>query len=175
ADAHLVVGQALHGEVLPELPVLEVIPAQLFLPVLVGLDLVDEHRPLLAAVSGQITLPVAVDIEPPYHPRPGDRLLPDRRVHRPAVPGHVLRHPHIDRQQSTDPRRHGADSCTGVITPRTLTGRFESVIVLISFTWAVWLTDPDPKEVPGLLAGLLRVSITSCMAWLGISASPDRS
>jgi len=57
ADAHLVVGQALHGEVLPELPVLEVIPAQLFLPVLVGLDLVDEHRPLLAAVPGQITLP----------------------------------------------------------------------------------------------------------------------
>jgi hypothetical protein len=57
ADAHLVVGQALHGKVLPELPVLEVIPAQLFLPVPVGLDLVDEHRPLLAAVSGQITLP----------------------------------------------------------------------------------------------------------------------
>jgi hypothetical protein len=103
ADAHLVVGQSLHGEVLPELPVLEVVPAQLLLPVLVGLDLVDEHRPLLAAVPGQITLPVTIDIEPPHHPRPGDRLLPHGRVHRPAVPGHVLRHPHVDRQQSAGP------------------------------------------------------------------------
>ncbi len=103
ADAHLVVGQPLHGEVLPELPVLEVIPAQLVLPVPVGLELADEHRPLLAAVPGQITLPVTIDIQPPHHPRPGDRLLPHRRAHRPALPGHVPRHPHIDRQQSAGP------------------------------------------------------------------------
>src|SRR5208337_2195097 len=44
-----------------------------------------------------------IDIEPPHHPRPGDRLLPHRRAHRPAVPGHVPRHPHIDRQQSARP------------------------------------------------------------------------
>src|ERR1700689_2308654 len=61
ADAYLIVGQSLHGEVLAELPVLEIIPAQLLLPVPVGLDLVDEHRPLLAAVPGQITLPVTVE------------------------------------------------------------------------------------------------------------------
>jgi hypothetical protein len=36
ADADLIVGQPLYGEVLPELPVGEVIPAQLLLPVLVG-------------------------------------------------------------------------------------------------------------------------------------------
>ena len=31
---------------------------------------------------------------------------------------------------------------------------FEHAIVLISFTWAVWLADPGPEEVPGLLGGL---------------------
>jgi hypothetical protein len=57
ADAHLVIGQAADGEVLPELPVAEVAAAELALPVLVGPDLVDEHRPVLAAVPGQVPCP----------------------------------------------------------------------------------------------------------------------
>jgi hypothetical protein len=51
ADAHLVVGDALDGEVLPELPVGEVVASELALPVAVGLDLVDEDGPVLAAVG----------------------------------------------------------------------------------------------------------------------------
>src|SRR5262249_56740166 len=51
ADADLVVGKALDGEVLAELPVAEVVAPELALPVAVGLDLVDEHRPVLAARS----------------------------------------------------------------------------------------------------------------------------
>ena len=69
ADADLVVAEALDGEVLAELPVDEVAAAELALPVPVGLDLVDEHGALLAAVPGQVALAVAVDVEPAA---PGD-------------------------------------------------------------------------------------------------------
>ncbi len=89
ADAHLVVGQALDGEVLAELPKGEAAPAKLVLPVAVGSDLVDEHGPLLAAVAGQVALSVAVDVEAPHHPPPRDGRLPDGRVDGPAVPGDV--------------------------------------------------------------------------------------
>jgi hypothetical protein len=106
ADARLVVGQAVDGEVLPELAIGEIITAQLLLPVPVGLDLVHEHRPVLPAVSGQVTLPVAVDVQPPHHPRASGRLLPNRRSYNPAVPGHVLRQAHVHRQQAPGPPVH---------------------------------------------------------------------
>ena len=64
ADAHLVVAESLHGEVLAELSVDEVVSAQLALPVAVRVDLVDEHRTLLTAMPGQIALAIAVDVEP---------------------------------------------------------------------------------------------------------------
>src|SRR5690242_9645583 len=63
ADADLVVGEALDGEVLAELPVHEVVSLQLLLPVAIRLDLVDEHGAVLAAVSGSIGLVVAVDVD----------------------------------------------------------------------------------------------------------------
>ena len=103
ADADLVIGQARDGEVLPELAVAEVVAGQLLLPVPVRVDLVHEHRPVLAAVPGQITLAVAVDVEPPHQLRAGDRPLPHRRVHGPALPGHVLRQADVHRQQAAGP------------------------------------------------------------------------
>ena len=81
ADAHLVVAEAVDGEVLAELAELEVVPAEVLLPVPVRLDLVDEHGALLAAVPVEVALAVAVDVEPAHHPRPVDRLLPDPGVH----------------------------------------------------------------------------------------------
>jgi hypothetical protein len=64
---------------------------------------VNEHRPLLAAVPGPVPLAITVDVEPPHHAQTVDRFLPHPRVHGPALPGHVLRHPHVDRQQGADP------------------------------------------------------------------------
>ena len=102
ADADHVVGQALDGEVLPELPGDEVVAPQLALPVAVGIELVDEHRAHLAAVPAQIALAIAVDVQAAHHPRPVDRVLPHRRVHRAALPHHVPRHAHVDRDQPPD-------------------------------------------------------------------------
>src|ERR1700753_3883705 len=79
-DADLVVGQAVHGEVLAELAEGEVVPLQIALPVVVGLDLVDEHRAHLTAVPAPVPLAVTIDVQPPDHPRPRYRPLPDPGV-----------------------------------------------------------------------------------------------
>src|SRR6185312_1571313 len=99
ADADLVVAEPLDGEVLAELAELEVVPVEVLLPVPVRLDLVDEHRALLAAVPVEVALAVAVDVQPAHHPRPVDLLLPDPGVHGVALPADVLRQADVDRQQ----------------------------------------------------------------------------
>src|SRR5205814_3602707 len=63
ADADLVVGQALDGEVLAELAVPEVVPVQVPLPVPVRVELVHQDGALFAAVAGEVALAVAVQIE----------------------------------------------------------------------------------------------------------------
>ena len=103
-DAHLVVGQPVDGEVLAEDAAGQVRATQVLTPVLVGLGLVDHHGALLAAVPGQIALPVAVQIQPAGHDRAGHRLLPDAGVDDPAVPGDVAGKADVHRQQ----RRHAA-------------------------------------------------------------------
>jgi len=62
-DAHLVIGQAGNGEVLPELAVAEIVAIEKLLPVPIGLDLVHEDGTLLTSVPGQIALAVAVQIQ----------------------------------------------------------------------------------------------------------------
>ena len=89
ADAHLVVGQPVDGEVLAEDPPAQVGAVQVLTPVLVGLGLVDHDRALLAAVSAQVALPVAVEVQPARHHRSGNRLFPDAGVHRLPVPRDV--------------------------------------------------------------------------------------
>ena len=90
-DADLVVGQAVNGEVLPEMAVVKVVAPEMPRPVPVGVGLVDQDGPLLAAVPGEVALAVAVDVQPADHRRAVHRMLPDSGVHRPPLPGHVLR------------------------------------------------------------------------------------
>ena len=105
-DAHLLVGEPFDGEVLAELPVREVVPSQLVLPMSVGVDLVDEHRSLLTAVPRQIALTVALDVEPGDAAAAGDRVLEHAGEDGPPLPRDVLRHADVDRQQP--PHRLGS-------------------------------------------------------------------
>ena len=89
ADAHLLVGQALDGKVLPELSEHEVMAVELTLPVMIGLHLVDEDRPVFSSMSGQVSLPVTIDVEPAHHPPTLNGFLPDGGAHRLTVPGDV--------------------------------------------------------------------------------------
>jgi hypothetical protein len=99
-DVHLVVCEPVDGQVLPELPVLQIVTAQLAPPELVRLALVHEHGAHLAAMAGEVALTVAVDVEGADHARPVDGTLEDPGVHRLAVPRHVAWHAHVQRQQA---------------------------------------------------------------------------
>ena len=100
ADTHLLVGQAVDREVLAELSIDEVVATQLCLPIAIGIDLIDEDGPLLAAVAGQIPLPVAVDIEPAHHAPALDRCLPNAGVNGLASPDDFARQADVDRKQA---------------------------------------------------------------------------
>ena len=107
ADAHLVVAEPVDGEVLAELSVDEVVSAELAFPVPVRVDLVDEHRALLAAVPAEIALAVAVDVELAHAAGSGHGILEDTREHGPALPGDVLRQADVDRHQDARGARAG--------------------------------------------------------------------
>jgi hypothetical protein len=77
ADADFVVGQSVDRKILSELPIAEVISAELALPIGVRLELVYEDRPMLAAMPCQIPLAVTVDVEPPDHAPALNGRLPD--------------------------------------------------------------------------------------------------
>ena len=99
ADADLVIAKPFDGEVLAELSVDEVVSAELAFPVPIGVDLVDEHGALLAAVSRPIALTVALDVQLADAAGTADRLLEDACENGLPLPSHVLRHADIDRHQ----------------------------------------------------------------------------
>ena len=105
ADADVVVAQPLDGEVLAELAVDEVFPAELAFPVAVRIDLVDEDGALLAAVSCEISLTVAVDVEPAHASKAGDGFLEDTGEDRSPLPRHVSRLAHVDGEERADRSR----------------------------------------------------------------------
>ena len=56
------------------------------LPVAVRIHLVDEHSAVLSTVTGQITLCVAIEVQPPNSASSLHRLLPHGRVDRLSAP-----------------------------------------------------------------------------------------
>jgi len=69
----------------------EIGAAKVSLSIMIGTDLVYDHRPLLAAMSGEISLPIAIDVESPDQAPALNRFIPDARVHRLAAPVDVAR------------------------------------------------------------------------------------
>ena len=96
ADADLLVRQAVDGEVLPELPIGEVGSTELALPIVIGVDLINENGPVLAAVPSQVPLPVAVNVEAPYHTPALNWRFPNGGADGLASPRDVARQAHVD-------------------------------------------------------------------------------
>lgn len=117
ADAHFIVGQAVHGEVLTELAMSEILAVQVLLPVPIGVHLVHQHCPVRPAVTGKVSLAVSVDVQFPDHPRARDRLLPHTRMRHSALPGNIPGHPDIHR----DERGHRCISLVERTTPTDAT------------------------------------------------------
>ena len=119
ADADLVVGQPVDGEVLTELSVREVGAAEVLRPVAVGVDLVHEDGTVLTTVACEIALTVALDVEPADQSSALHRSLPDPRVDARAAPGHVDREADVHRDEARHhrvnapgPRRPSASRVT---------------------------------------------------------------
>ncbi len=69
---------------------------QLSLPVVIRIDLVDQHSAVLSTMTGQIALRVAIDIESSHQASSLDRLLPHRRVNRLTTPCDLSGVSHVD-------------------------------------------------------------------------------
>jgi hypothetical protein len=100
ADAHLCIGQAVNRQILAELTVNEVIAAKLSLPISVRIDLINKDRAMLAAVSLQVALTIALDVEPPHHSTALHGRFPNSGMDSFALPRDVAREPNINREQA---------------------------------------------------------------------------
>jgi hypothetical protein len=99
SNAHLVVRQTVDGEILSKLSVLEIVPAEFVLPIPIGLELIDHHGPLFAAVTLEIRLAIAVKIQSAGEDAMGYGALPDRCTDLFAMPLNLLRQTDIDGQE----------------------------------------------------------------------------
>ena len=77
ADAHLAIREPLDGEIFSELAESKIVAAQKALPVMVRVHLVDEYGALLPAVTGEIGLRIAIDIELAHHSASINWRFPD--------------------------------------------------------------------------------------------------
>jgi hypothetical protein len=80
----------------------EVVSSELALPVPIGVDLVNEHRALLSAVSREIALTIALDVQLADAAGADDGVFEDAGENRLPPPVHVLRHADVDRKQPPD-------------------------------------------------------------------------
>jgi hypothetical protein len=96
ANAHLLVGQAVDGKVFSELSIGEIVSTELALPIVIGVDLIDEDGSVLAAVPRQVPLSVAVDIESPYQAPALNRCFPNGGVDGLLSPREVTGQTHVE-------------------------------------------------------------------------------
>jgi hypothetical protein len=89
ANADLVIGKSLNGEVFSELSIDEVFPSEKVFPVVIGVHLINENGALLATMTGEIALPIASNIRPAHHSSSNHRRFPDSGMDGFAVPCHV--------------------------------------------------------------------------------------
>ena len=100
ANAHFGIRQSVDCKILSELAIGKVVSTELVLPITIRFDLVDKDCPVFAAMPRQISLAVAIDVEPPYHPSALNRRLPDGGVDGFPLPRDVAWQAYIDREQS---------------------------------------------------------------------------
>jgi hypothetical protein len=99
ADADLVVAKPGDREVLAETARRQVGAPEKLAPIVIRLGLIDHHGPLFAAVAAEVTLSVAVDVQPAHHHRAGNRVFVDAGVHGLPAPSHIGWHSDIDGDQ----------------------------------------------------------------------------
>src|SRR5580704_10980267 len=91
ADADLVIRKPLDGEIFSKLAEDEILTSEEILPVVIGIHLIDKNGALLSAMTGQIALAVANNIELAHHLPSRHWIFPDRGADGLTVPSYVAR------------------------------------------------------------------------------------
>jgi hypothetical protein len=91
SNADLVIRKSLDGEVFSELAEDKIVAAQKALPVMVRIHLVDEYGAMLPAVTRQVGLRIALNVESAHHSPSIHWRFPNRSSDCFAVPRHVAR------------------------------------------------------------------------------------
>jgi len=91
ANADLVIKKSPNREVFSELTEDKVTTSEKTLPVVIGVHLINKNGALLATMTGQIALPVAIDIELAHHLPSLDWRFPDGGADSLTVPRHIAR------------------------------------------------------------------------------------
>ena len=96
ANTNFVIRKAIDRKVLAELPPCEIVSPEMPFPVAIGIRLIHEDSAVLAPMTGQIALAIAVNVKPSHHATARDRTFPHSRVYGPSLPGNVAREAHIN-------------------------------------------------------------------------------
>jgi hypothetical protein len=91
ANADFVIGKSFNSEILSELAESKITAPKDALPIMVRIHLVDKYGALLSTMTGEIGLPITIDVHLTHHPSPLNGKLPDRCSHSLAVPCHFAR------------------------------------------------------------------------------------
>jgi hypothetical protein len=86
-----VVCQAVYSEVLSKLPILKVVPGEVRFPMAICFELIDHDRTLLSAVTCEIRLAIAVQIQSPGKDSVRYGMLPDRCANELSLPFNLAR------------------------------------------------------------------------------------
>src|SRR5277367_186095 len=100
ADADLVIRKSLNRKVFSELAEDKVITSEKAFPVVIGLHLINKNGALLPAMTPEIALRIANNIELAHHSSVLHGRFPDRGTDGLTVPCHVAWKTDIDRKQS---------------------------------------------------------------------------
>src|SRR5277367_2911435 len=97
ADADDIISQSFDRKVLAELPVHEIVPLQLRLPVAIRFNLINEDGSMLTAVPCQVALTVTLQVQPADAAATSHRILPDAGVYSALFPRDVARKADVHR------------------------------------------------------------------------------
>ena len=95
SDADLTIGEPIDSEVLAELAILKVLPLQVLLPVAIRVELIHHQGAVLPAVSCEVPLAIAIEIETSRHHLARDRSFKNSGAHHLALPRDIARQPDI--------------------------------------------------------------------------------
>jgi hypothetical protein len=80
ANTNLIIKKTIDCEIFAELSEGEIASPELLFPVAIGITLIYEDCAVLASVTSQITLTIAVNVKPPHQTSALNRALPHRCV-----------------------------------------------------------------------------------------------